>query len=84
MRTGSYTGECEWGKFLVVVVLCVQNVLTIRLTVKAVLQSKGKCFGLNMQQKICGIYVCCVNNKKLKHCGKCENLSCKRFDSLAL
>ncbi|HJA80430.1 MAG TPA: DUF3795 domain-containing protein [Candidatus Mediterraneibacter intestinipullorum] len=31
-------------------------------------------------ENICGIYDCCVNNKKLEHCGKCEKLPCDRFN----
>ncbi|MCC8024842.1 MAG: DUF3795 domain-containing protein [Clostridium sp.] len=29
----------------------------------------------------CGIYQCCINEKKLPHCGKCEELPCKHFET---
>jgi len=27
----------------------------------------------------CPVYDCCVNEKKLPHCGKCPDLVCERF-----
>lgn len=29
--------------------------------------------------KICPIYDCCTNEKKLEHCGLCEELPCRTF-----
>lgn len=29
----------------------------------------------------CGIYQCCVEEKKLPHCGRCEELPCKRYEN---
>jgi hypothetical protein len=31
-------------------------------------------------EKICGIYDCCVNTKKIKHCGKCEKVPCNKYN----
>ena len=28
---------------------------------------------------ICGLFDCCVNKKKLEHCGLCEDLPCEMF-----
>ena len=43
---------------------------------------KGQAFWLEYtREKICGIYDCCVNGKKLEHCGKCEKLPCSRFNA---
>jgi len=30
----------------------------------------------------CPLYDCCINNKKLEHCGLCEELPCKTFIEL--
>lgn len=41
---------------------------------------KGQVFWLDYTgEERCGIYECCVNNKKLEHCGKCDKLPCDRF-----
>lgn len=29
---------------------------------------------------VCEIYDCCVNQKKLEHCGRCGELPCFRFE----
>lgn len=29
--------------------------------------------------KACPVYDCCVNEKGLEHCGKCEKTGCERF-----
>lgn len=42
---------------------------------------RGQVFWLEYTgENICGIYDCCVNSKKLEHCGKCEKLPCDRFN----
>lgn len=42
---------------------------------------KGKAFWLEYtNEEICSIYDCCVNQKKLSHCGKCDKLPCNRYD----
>lgn len=42
---------------------------------------KGKAFWLEYtEEEICSIYNCCVNIKKLLHCGKCKELPCDRFN----
>lgn len=28
---------------------------------------------------ICPVYDCCINERKLPHCGKCPDLVCERF-----
>lgn len=30
----------------------------------------------------CAIYDCCVNDRKLPHCGKCPDLMCERFERI--
>lgn len=30
-------------------------------------------------EEICAVYDCCVNDKKLKNCGACQNLPCAKF-----
>lgn len=32
-----------------------------------------------MGKKVCPMYDCPVNEKKLNHCGECENLPCQHF-----
>jgi hypothetical protein len=34
-----------------------------------------------MSVNICPLYDCCVNNKKLEHCGLCNDLACDLFKS---
>lgn len=42
---------------------------------------RGQVFWLEYTgEKVCGIYDCCVNNKKLGHWGKCEKFPCDRFN----
>lgn len=42
---------------------------------------KGKAFWLEYTgQEICEIYECCINVKKLPHCGKCEKLPCDKYN----
>jgi hypothetical protein len=42
---------------------------------------KGKVYWLeHTGGKTCHIYDCCVNTKKLPHCGKCDLLPCENFD----
>lgn len=42
---------------------------------------KGQVFWLEYTgEKICEIYECCVNTKKLLHCGRCANLPCHRYN----
>lgn len=44
---------------------------------------KGQVFWLEYTGgKVCEIYECCVQMKKLAHCGKCANLPCDRFDGI--
>ncbi len=41
---------------------------------------KGKVHWLSYTgQDVCAVYDCCVNSKKFKNCGVCENLPCDRF-----
>lgn len=37
---------------------------------------KGLCLKYS---KICNIYDCCINKKKLRFCNKCDNFPCKNF-----
>jgi hypothetical protein len=40
----------------------------------------GKPFWISsMKLTICPLYDCCVNKKKLKHCGLCEEFACTMF-----
>lgn len=42
---------------------------------------KGQVFWLEYtNEKICAIYDCCLNTKKLAHCGKCKELPCDRYN----
>ena len=42
---------------------------------------RGQVFWLEYTgENICAIYDCCVNKKKLEHCGKCAKLPCDRFN----
>ena len=42
---------------------------------------KGQVFWFEYTgEKICGIYDCCVNTKKIKHCGKCEKVPCNKYN----
>ena len=42
---------------------------------------KGQAFWLEYTgENICKIYDCCVNDKRLEHCGQCEILPCGRFN----
>lgn len=42
---------------------------------------KGIAFRLEYTgEEICAIYECCVNQKILSHCGKCDELPCNRYD----
>ncbi|MEG0240229.1 DUF3795 domain-containing protein [Anaerorhabdus sp.] len=42
---------------------------------------KGRVFWLEYTgEEICEIYDCCVNRMKFKHCGKCDNLPCDRYN----
>jgi hypothetical protein len=42
--------------------------------------TKGKPFWTAyIDTDICPIYDCCVNERKLPHCGKCPELMCERF-----
>lgn len=41
---------------------------------------KGEVFWLEYtNEKVCAIYDCCLNIKKLTHCGKCKELPCDRY-----
>jgi hypothetical protein len=41
---------------------------------------KGKPFWTAyVQIETCPVYDCCVNDRKLAHCGKCPELVCERF-----
>ncbi len=41
---------------------------------------EGKAFWLEYTGgAICDIYKCCILEKKLPHCGKCEELACHRY-----
>jgi hypothetical protein len=42
--------------------------------------TKGKPFWTaNVSVECCPVYDCCVNERKLPHCGKCPDLICERF-----
>lgn len=42
---------------------------------------KGKVFWLEYTGgSICEIYDCCINHKKLEHCGKCAKLPCEHYN----
>ncbi|MFA6679799.1 MAG: DUF3795 domain-containing protein [Candidatus Methanomethylophilaceae archaeon] len=32
-----------------------------------------------VNEKVCPIYDCCVNDRKYEHCNKCSEMPCKRF-----
>ena len=36
--------------------------------------------GWNTREERCNIYRCCVEEKKLPHCGRCSELPCSRYD----
>lgn len=41
---------------------------------------KGRVFWLQYTgEDICGIYDCCMNERRLGHCGKCAHLPCERY-----
>lgn len=43
---------------------------------------EGKPFWLQYTgSSVCSIYQCCINEKKLPHCGRCKELPCGRFDN---
>jgi hypothetical protein len=44
-------------------------------------KSCGKPFWAQ-DDKACPIYDCCVNDKKLEHCGQCDELPCGTFEKL--
>lgn len=47
-------------------------------------QVKGKPFWVSHAGlEVCVLYDCCVNQKHLEHCGQCEKLPCKDFESQA-
>lgn len=35
--------------------------------------------GIHREER-CSIYRCCVEEKKLPHCGRCSELPCSRYD----
>ncbi|HBU12046.1 MAG TPA: hypothetical protein DEB31_04765 [Clostridiales bacterium] len=42
---------------------------------------KGKVFWLeHTGEAVCGLYDCCVNQKKLAHCGQCNLLPCEHYE----
>ena len=42
---------------------------------------QGKVFWLGFTgEDVCGIYDCCIHQKKLLHCGLCKALPCKRYE----
>jgi hypothetical protein len=44
---------------------------------------KGKPFWtVQFKMDVCPLYDCCVNEKRLEHCGLCPDLPCKTFVSL--
>ena len=43
--------------------------------------AKGKPFWTAML-RVCPIYGCCTNNKRLEHCGLCDEFPCKTFVGL--
>ena len=44
---------------------------------------KGKPFWTaQMKDKICSLYNCCINQKKLEHCGLCNEFPCGIFITL--
>ena len=50
---------------------------------KGCVYQKGKPFWTTqMKVEICPLYDCCVNKKKLEHCGLCDELPCKIFNEL--
>ena len=41
---------------------------------------KGKPFWTTqIPSRICPIYACCRNQKKMEHCGECESIPCNTF-----
>jgi hypothetical protein len=43
-------------------------------------KTKGKPFWTEyVQAAVCPVYDCCVNDRKLAHCGKCPELMCERY-----
>jgi len=41
---------------------------------------KGKPFWrAQMKVEVCPLYDCCINKKRLEHCGLCDELPCKTF-----
>ena len=46
-------------------------------------QVQGKPFWAEMyNMEVCPVYGCCINNRKLEHCGLCPELPCETFTSL--
>lgn len=44
-------------------------------------QIEGKAFWLQYTGgSICEIYDCCINHRKLRHCGQCPEYLCQRYD----
>lgn len=45
---------------------------------------EGKPFWIQfVEQDVCKIYDCCLNKKKIAHCGKCQDLPCSYwFDTV--
>lgn len=42
---------------------------------------QGRVFWLEYtEESICGIYDCCVGQKKLAHCGQCDQLPCTLYE----
>lgn len=42
---------------------------------------RGKVFWLSYTgEPVCDIYDCCINQKKLNHCGGCSQLPCARYE----
>lgn len=47
---------------------------------KGCTEIKGKPYWLRYTgEDICDIYDCCINERKLEHCGKCVHLPCERY-----
>lgn len=43
---------------------------------------KGKVFWTEYtDQLVCEIYNCCINSKKLRHCGLCNKFPCEKFNN---
>ena len=50
---------------------------------KGCVEQKGKPFWTDMMKvEGCPLYICCVDEKHLEHCGLCAELPCETFNEL--